>query len=348
MRTSIVRRTALLVLVLALGLLLAACGADEVPVATGPTGGTAVPESTPPTTVPEPIPEGAAGLAVARERWDGVGIDRYTMTYRDICFCPQTTITVVVRDGDVVETRVDQDPDLGRPIDGLTVDDLFDEIQRAVDGDAAEIQATYDASTGRPTRYWIDQSQMMADEEHGVEVHELVAEDEAATTSPSTEPGRIEAADPSVVTTGTSQPRSVRQVAEASLTEPWGCGYGFHVTDPTRTVALQLWADAPPPAGPSTVTLPAAGWRGEVLLGHDLLSVGCADLDVVRPPAPDEVWTVVAGTLQITAPVSGGCGGGPAPATAIATGVAVVASDGSTITFPELALVNDQWGCAAG
>ena len=154
--------------------------------------------------------------------------------------------------------------------------------------------------------------------------------------------------EPSVVTTGTSQPPAVRSVAQAQLTEPWSCGWGFSATDPAHTVALLLRADMAPPAGSSTVNLPAAGWEGEVQLGTDLLTVECTDLDIARSPAPDETWPVVGGTLQITVPPLGGCGAGSPPATAIATDVTVEAPDGTTVTFAELSLVNDQWGCSAG
>ena len=34
-------------------------------------------------------------------------------------------------------------------------------------GDAAEIRAEYATDLGRPTSYWIDSVEMMADEEHG-------------------------------------------------------------------------------------------------------------------------------------------------------------------------------------
>jgi hypothetical protein len=344
----------LLALVSVLGLLLAACGADDIPVSTGPGGTGSAGSTTPVTTVPEPIPEGAEGLDAARERWDAAGIADYSMTYREICFCPQTVVTVTVEDGEVVDTIVEQDPELGRPMDGLSVDDLFAEIQEAVDTDAAEIEATYDDSTGRPTRFYIDQSTMMADEEHGIEVTEFTAAGEPSTppsspspSPPSSDPGGVDETGPSVVTTGTSLPPLIRTVAQAELSEPWGCGYGFVATDPSHFVALALRSDVPVPVGSSTITLPAPGWVSEVQVGYDLFTVACADLDQQRPPTPDDRWPVVAGTLQITVPESMGCGGGSV-ATAVATGLTIETSDGSTIGFPELTLVNDQWGCFAG
>src|SRR4029079_9665179 len=125
MGRSGVRRAAL-VLAMVGGLVLAGCGADDVPMSTG---GTGTPEvSTRVTTVPEPIPDGADGLDLARRRWADSGIEDYTMSYREICFCPGTTVTVEGRDGSVVDTTVAQDPAVRAP-DGGGVDDFFAELQ---------------------------------------------------------------------------------------------------------------------------------------------------------------------------------------------------------------------------
>jgi hypothetical protein len=351
MRPSFVRRrpAALLLAVLAPLVLLAACGADDAPVSTG-SGGTGTTGSTVATTgTLAPIPAGADGLDDARARWEAADVADYEMTYREVCFCPETVVTVVVRDGEVADASYETDPGMGRPPEGLTVDDLFDELQRAVDEDAAEIRATYATDLGRPTSYWIDWSEMMADEEHGIDVTAFSVEPVGGPTgiepTGTVEPGAVP---PDVVTTGTSQPPSVRQVAQAQLTEPWVCGFGFAATDASHSVALVLRTPAPPPPGPSTVTLPAPGWSGEVQLGTDLLRVDCGDLDVMIPAAPDESWPVVGGTLQIDAPTPNGCTPSDPPARGTATNLTVEAPDGTRITFPTLALTNDLWGCSAG
>ena len=166
------------------------------------------------------------------------------------------------------------------------------------------------------------------------------------TAVPPTDPSTVPS---DVVTTGTSQPPSIRAVSQAQLTEPWGCGHGFAATNTTRTIALVLQPEAPPRVGSSTVTLPDPAWHGHLDLGRDLLSVACADLDVRRSPAADETWPVVHGTLRIDAPASAsGCAPSPIPARVVATDLSVEAPDGTIITFPELTMTNDQWGCSAG
>ena len=105
------------------------------------------------------------------------------------------------------------------------------------------------------------------------------------------------------VTTGTQQSSSMRAVATASFSEPWGCGWGFYATTADRTAALELSNEgALPPPGPMTVTLPDPAWRAEVHLGRNLLTVDCAGQDLMRNPAPTEIWRVEGGTLEIDVP----------------------------------------------
>lgn len=345
MRRSVVRRTPPALLLAGL-LLLAGCGADDIPVSTGSGGTGTTGSSTVVTTVPlDPIPGGAEGLDEARARWEGSGIDDYETTYRDVCFCPETEVAVTVRDGAVVDVAYTMDPGMGGEPQGLTVEDLFDEIQGAVDEDAVEIRATYDTDTGRPTSYWVDWSEMMADEEHGIDVIEFSVEPVGGPTGiePGTtvDPGEVPI---DVVTTGTSQPPSHRAVAEARLTEAWSCGFGFVAVNPERTVAVLLSQVTPSPAGTSTVVLPDPAWDAKVMLGADLFSVDCTDLDLDRNPPPAEAWPITGGTLEVTAPPPVGSG----TATALAHGLQVVTPDGATITFADLTFTNDCWACSAG
>ena len=93
------RRTSLVVLVLGV-LLLTACSSDEVV----STGGQSGPGTTTPPTPSAPIPDGAAGLDQARARWTAAGIEDYSMSYRVICFCPNSVTSVEVHGGEVVNS----------------------------------------------------------------------------------------------------------------------------------------------------------------------------------------------------------------------------------------------------
>lgn len=320
-------------------LLLAACGEDDAPLTTGSTGGDGS-TTTVSTAPPGPIPEGAEGLDEARARWEAAGIDDYDLTYRPLCFCPQYDVTVVVRGGEVVSTDSVSDMETSWEPEGLSVDEMFAELEQAVDGDAHEVQATWDEATGRPLRYWIDESEMVADEEHGIEVLTF------SPGRPIDEP--VEPPDPSssVPTTGTTQAPGVQAVATAQLTEMWGCGYGFHASDAGQTVGLQLWTDAPPADG-ATVVLPDPAWDAELQVGERLFANWCTDLPTEPDPQVDETWPVVGGTMVVTVPPGPGlCS--RSTATATITGLTVEAPDGGTVTLTDLALTNDGWGCFAG
>lgn len=150
---------------------------------------------------------------------------------------------------------------------------------------------------------------------------------------------------------GEAEPNSaVIPLGEVRFTQPWGCGWGFAVTNESRTIALFLREDGIErvKAGHSVVDLSDPAWRSEVLFGENLLSVDCADLDVAQPSEPSERWPITGGTLDIDAPQAAfGCGTLD-PGIAVARGLTVVVPDGTTVTLPDLTIVNDRWGCSAG
>lgn len=148
-------------------------------------------------------------------------------------------------------------------------------------------------------------------------------------------------------TTGTTQPPAVRALVETAFTEPWGCGFGFAITNESRTVALTFTTKGAVPVGTSVVALPDPAWRAEVQFGEDLLNVDCVDLDIARPAEPMESWRVTGGTLHIAAPQPSGCSTSD-PATAVVSDLTATAPDGTTVTLPELTITNDEWGCSAG
>ena len=106
-------------------------------------------------------------LEAARERWDVGRPESYAITYRIDCFCPpDQRITVVVDATDIV--AFESDAELSLP--QLTVDDMFDVIQEALEGPVASVFTEYEPTLGYPTTYFIDESEMIADEEQGVTV----------------------------------------------------------------------------------------------------------------------------------------------------------------------------------
>ncbi len=114
-----------------------------------------------------------------RDLWNDENITEYTYTLQITCFCPpEITQPVVV--------RVSQDSILsvvnaanGEPVDGsllgnfYTVDDLFDVVQDAIDGEAQQLSVTYDADLHYPSSIVIDYDERAIDEELGLTASQL-------------------------------------------------------------------------------------------------------------------------------------------------------------------------------
>jgi hypothetical protein len=115
----------------------------------------------------------------ALARWSSVGPGSYTYTIRRRCFCGFVgPVRVTVSNG-TVTSRIDVDS--GLAIDPSFADaypdvfGLFAILDDAIDRGAFRLEVTYDPSTGVPVDFWIDYSEMVADEELGFTVDELPA-----------------------------------------------------------------------------------------------------------------------------------------------------------------------------
>lgn len=106
-------------------------------------------------------------LDTARAAWEASGVTSYVVIYDQVCFCPQLQVQVTVVDGVVTDSEMRSDVDFG-DLAVLTVDDMFDEIERQIDTGAFSIDVDYDPETGHPTGYFFDIEEMMADEEFGI------------------------------------------------------------------------------------------------------------------------------------------------------------------------------------
>jgi len=138
-------------------------------------------------------------------------------------------------------------------------------------------------------------------------------------------------------------------VADVELTEDWGCGYGFSVSDKAQETMLQIdhVGDADQVAG--TVTFPDPAWEGAVLVGTDLAANWCSDV-IDEPQAEvDETWTIVEGTLTFAGEVPPSDGtSADQPVRAELTDVVVEGADGERVELGDLSLSNDSWGFFAG
>ncbi|MDH3706322.1 MAG: DUF6174 domain-containing protein [Acidimicrobiia bacterium] len=155
-------------LIVALVVLTAACGSSgqtagtdgqTAPTTTGPTG-----TSTPTTTavVPDGTEQGA--LDAARARWDEVALVDYRYVLRRSCECDVEWVaphTVVVRAGEVVhqQTAYGDEPPEGAL---MSIDEIFDRIQRAIDA-GTDNQVEYDDVSGAPLDVQLDLPGIAAD-----------------------------------------------------------------------------------------------------------------------------------------------------------------------------------------
>jgi hypothetical protein len=109
-------------------------------------------------------------LSRNRQRWTSAGLHDYEFDYQLSCFCaPDATepVHIVVR-GDVVAsvTRRRDGLPAGTKYGGWPrVDELFADVARLLEQDAARLDVTYDATYGYPHEITVDVNLMTADDE---------------------------------------------------------------------------------------------------------------------------------------------------------------------------------------
>ncbi len=120
----------------------------------------------------EHLREAQTKLDKHRTLWISNPAATYSFVLTPICFCPQDLldpVTVLVVDGVVASVsyvksgKAPEHDGYGRYV---TIDELFDTIQEAIDGGASQITAAYDPQVGYPTDVRIDYDTRMADEEY--------------------------------------------------------------------------------------------------------------------------------------------------------------------------------------
>jgi hypothetical protein len=113
-----------------------------------------------------------ADLEAHRRLWNQQAIDSYAYDLNIGCFCPVFGPVRVFVLADTVANVVPSDT-LGRPAPtteqiqfyARTIDDLFGVIENALARNADDLQVTYDAALGYPTRISIDFEKNAVDDE---------------------------------------------------------------------------------------------------------------------------------------------------------------------------------------
>ncbi|MGI9606917.1 MAG: DUF6174 domain-containing protein [Acidimicrobiales bacterium] len=154
-----------------------------IAVACGSTVSTAVGESTPtvapvtatmtPTTSAapattiapdDPMDEQRKLLADARTRWESRDVEArstYSFRYTLACECWQGPFDVLVDKG--VAVHVDSGAGPGDAAPYLTVEDVFDEIERTLAEGRIPVRVSYDTSTGVPVEYIFNEPELPVD-----------------------------------------------------------------------------------------------------------------------------------------------------------------------------------------
>jgi len=120
--------------------------------------------------------EEQARLDQARAQWRAQAIVDYTYILSRGCFCVneyREPVTITVR-GRTIESVVTVAASVPRDAAQYpTIEGLFDQVQDAIDQDAATIQTEYDPARGFLTSAYFDISERLADEEMSVEARSL-------------------------------------------------------------------------------------------------------------------------------------------------------------------------------
>lgn len=133
----------------------------------------------------------------------------------------------------------------------------------------------------------------------------------------------------------------------AALTEEWGCGHGFFISDPDQTVTLRLsyLGEGDPTR---EVDLPDPDWEARLIEGTDLYANWCDDVIEADEPTPVEHWSLelTGGHLRVVGalpePFSGG------RLSVEATDLVVELPDGTEARWGSIEITNPMWGFFAG
>jgi len=112
-------------------------------------------------------------LTQARANWQTLGLVNYQYRSQSSVSGFLTDDVTLVENGSVKEWNSLLPPGFPTFSQGdQTIDDIFDRIQNAIDNDAHLITARYHPHLGYPESVYVDQSELIADEEWGVSIIE--------------------------------------------------------------------------------------------------------------------------------------------------------------------------------
>ena len=123
----------------------------------------------------DPLSEEKDELRAARDRWNDAEIDSYSYAFEYSCLCNRAGYyAVVVENGVIVSAETIEEHDWpGREPYALTVPEMFDRIERALDDEADDVDLRF-ADEGYPTHAAFDMDERSVDDEWNLGVDDFV------------------------------------------------------------------------------------------------------------------------------------------------------------------------------
>ncbi|MBT3443737.1 MAG: hypothetical protein HN443_01695 [Flavobacteriaceae bacterium] len=119
--------------------------------------------------------EPLSDLELNKIKWEALAIDSYTYTFQITCFCLiEATLpkSVEVSNGKIITVnKVAYDSEAHWGV--MTIPQLFDRIEQAEENNSFVTEVSYHPEKGYPTSLYIDEEEMMADEEMGYMISDL-------------------------------------------------------------------------------------------------------------------------------------------------------------------------------
>jgi len=119
--------------------------------------------------------ESPSDFELYKNKWESLAVDSYSYTFQISCFClMEATLpkNVVVYKNQIVNVDgLSYDNEKHGSV--LTIDQLFDFIEESEKNNVHLLEVTYHSKKGYPISLYIDQDEMIADEEMGYYVSDF-------------------------------------------------------------------------------------------------------------------------------------------------------------------------------
>jgi hypothetical protein len=104
----------------------------------------------------------------AQARWDAEAPSHYRYVEDEWAFAPfDGPVRIEVQDGEIVYALIVESDQPAPESRALTIEDLFDKVQDALDGRPDDIEIEYDGELGFPASVDVDPIENAMDDEHG-------------------------------------------------------------------------------------------------------------------------------------------------------------------------------------